>query len=232
MLNNDYFALRNIDASFYNKYEIPSYLLSRLSKESIILDFGCGFGQLLLALNKAGFTSLAGADINQAAIEHLKNNGLLVHDLSSNNNQFYESNANKYDSIILAHVLEHFPKDEMISILRQIRGLLKTGGQLIVMVPNAQSNTGCYWAYEDFTHNTLFTAGSLYYVLRASGFSQVQFIDIDCTAGMTPINKFVKRCLLGLYRLNYKFWNKVTTSAFHAPSPQIFSYEIKAVARV
>ncbi len=232
MTSDDYFYLRNIDADFYNNYEMPSYLLTRLSKESSILDFGCGFGQLLFALKKAGFSSLEGADINQAAIEYLKNNGIYVHDLSSNNQQFYAFNANKYDCVVMGHVLEHFPKDEMIPILKQIRELLKTDGQLIVMVPNAQSNTGCYWAYEDFTHNTLFTAGSLYYVLKASGFSQVEFIDIDCTAGMKTINKFVKRCLLGLYRLNFKFWNKVTTSAFHAPSPQIFSYEIKAVARV
>jgi 2-polyprenyl-3-methyl-5-hydroxy-6-metoxy-1,4-benzoquinol methylase len=231
MTNSNYFDYRNIDIYFYNNYEVPAYLLPRLNKNSSILDFGCGFGQLLFALKKAGFTSLEGADINQAAIEHLKNNGLLVHDLSSNNHQFYESNANKYDSVVLGHVLEHFPKDEVISLLKQIRGLLKKGGQLIVMVPNAQSSTGCYWAFEDFTHNTLFTAGSLYYVLRASGFSQVEFVDIDCTDGMNPINKFVKRVLLDIYRLKIKFWNKVTSSAFHAPSPQIFSYEIKAIAR-
>jgi len=231
MVNDDYFSLRNIDASFYNNSEIPPYLLSRLSKESTILDFGCGFGQLLIALKKAGFSSLEGADINHAAIEHLKNSGMFVHDLSSNSHQFYECNANKFDFVVLGHVLEHFPKDEIISRLKQIRGLLKTGGQLIVIVPNAQSNTGCYWAYEDFTHNTLFTAGSLYYVLRASGFSQVEFIDIDCTDGMTLIRKLIKKILLSLYRYNFKFWNKVTTSSFHAPSPQIFSYEIKAVAR-
>jgi hypothetical protein len=109
--------------------------------------------------------------------------------------------------------------------------VLKIGGQLIVMVPNAQSNTGCYWAYEDFTHSTLFTAGSLYYVLCAAGFSQVEFIDIDCTAGMKPFKKLMKKCLLGLYIFHFGFWNKVTASAFHSPSPQIFSYEIKAIAR-
>lgn len=43
------------------------------------------------------------------------------------------------------------------------------------MMPNAQSNTDCYWAYEDFTHYTLFIAGSLLYVLREAGFTNIEF---------------------------------------------------------
>jgi len=229
MGNKDYFANRNIDENHYRNYVAPSYLVSKLSKESKILDFGCGFGQLLFSLKKSGYKYLEGADINHEVIQYLRKNDMFVHDLS-NYDTFYENNANKYDCVVMCHVLEHFPKDEIISRLKQIRCLLKTSGQLIVTVPNAQSNTSCYWAYEDFTHNTLFTAGSLCYVLRAAGFLQVEFIDTDCTDGMTLIKKTIKKLLLGLYRCNVKFWNRVTSSAFHEPSPQIFSYEIKAVA--
>ena len=38
-----------------------------------------------------------------------------------------------------------------------------------------QLNTDCYWAYEDFTHYTLFIAGSLLYVLREAGFTNIEF---------------------------------------------------------
>lgn len=33
-----------------------------------------------------------------------------------------------------------------------------------------------------------------------------------------------------VYRLNKLFWNKVTASSYHYSSPQIFTYEIKAIA--
>lgn len=232
MEKDEYFSWRNVDAIFYDEFQIPKYFHSILyDKSAAILDFGCGFGQLLLALKSLGFSSLEGAEINLPAITHLRNRGVLVHDLSKSR-QFYENRRSSYDFVIMSHVLEHLPKDKIISKLKQLRKLLKKYGRLVVVVPNAQSSTGCYWAYEDFTHHTLFTAGSLYYVLRAAGFSHVEFVDLDCTSGMPPMKKFVQKFLLGIYHLNVAFWNKVTASAFHSPSPQIFSYEIKAVACV
>ena len=62
------------------------------------------------------------------------------------------------DVIIMSHVLEHFPKDNIIPTLKKAYNILNPNGKLIVSVPNAQSNTGSYWAYEDFTHSTLFTS--------------------------------------------------------------------------
>ena len=132
----------------------------------------------------------------------------------------------------MSHVLEHFPKEQVIPQLVKLKGLLKPSGALIVMVPNAQSHTGAYWAYEDFTHFLLFTSGSIYYVLRAAGFNEVEFLDVDCTIGMAGWKRTIKQILLKCYVLNYRFWNRVTTSSTHEPSPLIFSYEIRAIARV
>jgi 2-polyprenyl-3-methyl-5-hydroxy-6-metoxy-1,4-benzoquinol methylase len=231
MTKENYFELRNVDLQSYVHYKIPAYLLNILpNKSERILDFGCGFGQLLDALKSSGFNHVEGADINQAAIESLRIRQTTVHDLSSANN-FFTDYEEKYDTVIMSHVLEHIAKTEIVALLSSISGLIKPGGRLIVMVPNAQSNTGCYWAYEDFTHQTLFTGGSLYYVLRSSGFKGVEFIDIDCLSGIKGYKKILRKLLLNLFKINYKFWNKVTGSATHKPSPQIFSYEIKAIAR-
>jgi len=61
------------------------------------------------------------------------------------------------------------------------------------MVPNAQSPVGCYWAYEDFTHTTLFTAGSLYYVLKMAGFKEITFVDPLCIEGLPLWKKMVRK---------------------------------------
>ena len=98
-------------------------------------------------------------------------------------------------------------------------------------MPNAQSNTDCYWAYEDFTHYTLFTAGSLFYVLREVGFTAIEFLDHDGLGNSTGWKKFVKRLLLKAYIKNKLFWNKVTGSAYHQPSPMIFTWELKCLAK-
>jgi SAM-dependent methyltransferase len=231
MKSNQYFSLRNVDPKDYRNFKIPVYLSNILNDDkSKILDFGCGFGQFISAFRQRGFSQIEGADIDEAAIQHGQDQGYIIHDLRKDSS-LYEKNQEIYDYVLMSHVLEHFPKEEIIPQLVKIRGLLKRTGALIVMVPNAQSNTGCYWAYEDFTHFTLFTSGSLYHVLQAAGYSKVSFIDPDCTAGLSWPKSVLKRLLLSFYQFNINFWNRVTGSAFHKASPQIFSYEIKCLAR-
>lgn len=131
----------------------------------------------------------------------------------------------------MTHVLEHIKKDDIIDTLSLIKGkLLKKGSLIFISVPNAQSNTGCYWAYEDFTHTTLFTAGSLLYALRSAGFSKIEIIDPYGIEKFNSIVRVLKFILLQVYILNKEFWNKVTSSSYHKQSPKVFSFEIKAVA--
>lgn len=233
MVKDDYFSWRRVDTAMHETYTVPAYLMQVLpDRDAAILDFGCGLGQLIMALRQSGFSRLEGADISSQALNTLRERQITAHDLTQEPD-FYDRHAGAYDVVIMSHVLEHFPKEATVPQLKNIRRLIKSGGALIVMVPNAQSNTGCYWAYEDFTHHVLFTAGSLYFVLKASGFSSVELLDPECTAGISsPVKRALRRLLLRLYRRNLAFWNRVTGSAFHGPSPQIFSYEIKALARV
>jgi 2-polyprenyl-3-methyl-5-hydroxy-6-metoxy-1,4-benzoquinol methylase len=228
---DQYFEFRQIEPTSYTGFEAPAYLKMVLGSHpsARILDFGCGYGQLAKSLRASGFANIETLDVSQAAIAHCRSEGFVCHD--GNDASFFETHTSTYDFVILSHVMEHVPKLEAVSLLQKVVSLLKLSGAAIVAVPNAQSNTGCYWAYEDFTHYTLFTAGSLYYVLRAAGFSRVEFLDPDCLEGLGPAERIVKKALLGLYKANYAFWNRVTSSAIHRPSPMIFSYEVKALAR-
>lgn len=230
-LYTNYFEWRGASESDYRNFSLPAYLVGALPKDKSIriIDYGCGFGQMLCALTKLGYLNAIGVDIEPTALQCCRCSGLNVIDGRVNIDlQALEATA---DVVIMSHVLEHFPKQEIITRLQQVKGYLKPGGILIVMVPNAQSNTGCYWAYEDFTHETLFTSGSLSFVLKASGFSKIDFIDVDCIEGRLFFARIIRKLLLPLYRLNYQFWNKITGSQIYAHSPMIFSWEIKAVAQ-
>ncbi|WP_207935423.1 hypothetical protein, partial [Helicobacter cinaedi] len=70
------------------------------------------------------------------------------------------------------------------------------------------------------------------YVLKMAGFAHIEIIDKDALVGVKGggVKRIIRKIFLKLYKLNFAFWNRITNSAFHAPSPQIFSYEIKALA--
>ena len=227
---SNYFEFRNIDPSIYKDSKLPTWIKEEiLSKQAKILDYGCGFGQTMTALKMENYENVFGIDIEKTAIDYCLSNNLNVSELDLNNlvNPF----GSKFDVVILTHVLEHISKNEIINTLKLIKNFFLTlGGKLLVAVPNAQSNTGGYWAYEDWTHTTLFTSGSLFYVLKAAGFEDVIFLDTDCTLGRSKPISIIRKLLLFIYIKNKSFWNKITGSHYHRQSTQIFSYEIKAKA--
>lgn len=229
-----YYTNRKVQTPNEEVAPLPFYInrLLPIEKTARILDIGCGLGDTLAALLKDGYTDISGVDISNEAVAYCESRGLSVVRVREIADIMVEDGARRFDFIIMSHVLEHIRKDSIIETLRYIKeSLLAPDGGLYIQVPNAQSNTGCYWAYEDFTHHTLFTAGSLDFVLKAAGFKDVRFVNPDCTEGIGILRKTVKRALLKLYVMNTDFWNWVTSSSYHRPSPRIYSYEIKAIAR-
>ena len=150
----------------------------------ILLKISIFYGSLL---NGGQEINVFGIDINPKAIAHCQSQGI-ESKVVENILDFFP--AQKFDLIITTHCLEHLPKDSIIPILTHFRKhCLAKNGKIFVAVPNAQSHTGCYWAYEDFTHTTLFTAGSLIYVLKMAGFSDVAIIDKDALSGSKGLKK-------------------------------------------
>ncbi|SHE98322.1 bifunctional 2-polyprenyl-6-hydroxyphenol methylase/3-demethylubiquinol 3-O-methyltransferase UbiG [Vibrio gazogenes] len=228
---NRYFNYRNVEPTLYDNVVLPAWIKSEIDDHNAnILDYGCGFGQLMQALLNEKYMNVFGLDIEKSAISHCHSKNLNVMELDLN--ELHNPFNIKFDVIIFSHVIEHMPKEKIIKKLEFIKNtFLSENGKFLIAVPNAQANTDAYWAYEDWTHTTLFTSGSIYYVLKAAGFNNVEFLDIDCTLGIrSKLKKLIVKFLLKIYICKKIFWNKVTNSPYHKPSPQIFSYEIKCKA--
>lgn len=228
-----YFSNRNVDDKSYSSYSLPRYLapyFKDTDKELHILDIGCGLGQTLGYLKKKGFRNLYGIDINDESISICRKNGLEVEKINDTR-EFAVKTNQKFDRIIMSHVLEHIKKEDIIDTLIHIKKyLLNKGGIFLLMVPNAQSHTGAYWRYEDFTHNIMFTTGSCTYVLKSAGFENIEFIDPDGTLYMNPVKRLVIKILLGYYKLKENTWNKILQTSYHKPSPRIYTFELKVAA--
>jgi len=226
-----YFKQRQINVDYYAGADLPLYFKDNLPKDktSNILDIGCGLGQTLSKLQEDGYTSLTGIDISNEAIRACKEKQLNVYQI--NDIADFKVSDEKYDFAVMSHVLEHLDKEKVISTLMYIRtNLLKDTGKLFLMVPNAQSPTGTYWAYEDFTHNTLFTPGSIIYVLKAAGFNAVNFIDEDGFYEVKGLKKVIKKGLFKLFKLAEKIKFAAVGATYHLPSPRIYTWELKVLA--
>ncbi len=227
-----YFQARQVNEDYYKEVDLPFYLKQQLpaNKDAKILDIGCGLGQTLAKLSQYGYTSLTGIDISNEAIMACKNKNLQAFQINDITD-FAAIAEGGYDFAIMSHVLEHLEKPKVIPTLSYIRNeLLSPSGKLMIMVPNAQSPSGTYWAYEDFTHDTLFTAGSLIYVLQSAGFNSIAFIDANGLAEFAGIKKVIKRILLNLFKLSQKVKFISSGATYHKPSPVIYTWEVKVLA--
>lgn len=126
-----------------------------------VLDFGCAGGWILKNLDCA---ERVGVELNPAAHAFCRENGVKVY---SSLDQVTERN---FDVIISHHCLEHVPYP--LEALRAIRGLLKDGGNLVLVVPIDD------WRVEkDFTgtdidhHLHTWTSRLMANTLREAGFA-------------------------------------------------------------
>jgi 2-polyprenyl-3-methyl-5-hydroxy-6-metoxy-1,4-benzoquinol methylase len=142
-----------------------------LDKETPILDFGCGWGNVLLGLYEKGYQVLYGIDFNpemcDIARQYLPKDIPII---CSDGREWLQAHPDHLGLIIMNNVIEHIPHDEVVSVLRLMRNSLVPGGMIFISTPNMASLFAGYTRYVDFTHVIGYTEFSLFQVLDLAGF--------------------------------------------------------------
>ena len=139
------------------------------SKDTSILDVGCGSGDFLVFLQSKGYRNAQGIDISPEQVREAYDRGarnIVEGDALS----YLRLRQAEYDLIVALSFLEHLTKNELFDFLDAARIALKPGGRLFCKVPNAKGPFGGRVVFGDITHELVFTPDSILQVAAIAGF--------------------------------------------------------------
>jgi SAM-dependent methyltransferase len=186
------------------------------NKNLACLDLGCGCGEMLYLLESTGCRDTTGVDlcVEELAKARLFVHGKLVH--SDIEEFLLQQPSNSLDYVTALNILEHLPKDKLLTVLSSISRVLRPGGNLIVMVPNALSPFSSTTRHWDITHEWAFAPNNFRQLAPLSGFdSQIDFK--ECAPVPYGLISTVRFVLWQLIRAGIAFWYLVETGTRKDP---------------
>jgi SAM-dependent methyltransferase len=139
-----------------------------------VLDVGCGDGRTLLALAEHGWETV-GVDADPASVDAARARG--CPDVRVGTIDLFRDTPAGFDAVVLSHIVEHV--EDPVALLTGARSLLRSGGVVSVLTPNAESwlhqRHGSTWrGLEPPRHLQVLTSHSLELLLTKSGFTDFQ----------------------------------------------------------
>lgn len=162
---DEYETTANIYHQYYGHF-LPE------DKIASILDLGCGTGHFLYYLKKSGYTNFTGIDLSSDNVAYCKKN--ITPDVElADAFEYLVKKKDMYSTISANALLEHIPKERVIPFLTLIHHALRSGGVLLLTIPNMSNPFSIQMRYRDFTHECGFTEKSIYQVLYIAGFRDI-----------------------------------------------------------
>lgn len=198
--------------------------IDKLSRFRNFLEVGCGSGDLLVRLNKKGFSGV-GIDYEQEAVneakKRLKYNG--IYSTSVLKKDLFQIKNNTYELILMMDVLEHIKQDT--KALKKINSILKPNGYFIMSVPCHMSK----WCLTDtWGHIRRYERNELTLKLEKSGFQIIKFycFGFPFLNIIKPIREFLMKQQFKRDSKAKKFTKEETTrqSGLYRPFQRYFAF--------
>ncbi|MBS3934545.1 MAG: class I SAM-dependent methyltransferase [Sulfuritalea sp.] len=138
-----------------------------------LLEVGCGSGAALQSMQQKGWR-VTGLDFDEGAVNNARSKGLDVRQGQLSAQEFADES---FDAVVMSHVIEHVPSP--VELLAECRRILKKGGVLVALTPNARSSGhkhyGRNWrGLEPPRHLQIFTRQSLANFAGRVGYAHVE----------------------------------------------------------
>ncbi len=140
------------------------------------LDLACGCGEVLYLLEQRGFRHTTGVDLCAEELERARS--YVKGDLLNSDVFAYLKRcaSESVDFVTALNFLEHLSKDALLATLKELRRVLRPGGTLVAMVPNAISPFGVLTRHWDITHEWAFTPNNFHQLAALVNFdSHIEF---------------------------------------------------------
>ena len=190
-----------------------------------ILDLGCGAGQFLYLLHHLSYTDITGVDLSPARVREARRAAPRARVIEGDLLEVLSGNQGHFGLITGFDVLEHFSKAEIFPLLSLVTEALRDGGRVIFQVPNGENPWGVAVGFGDFTHEWLFTPGSLTVLLEQVGLKDIA--TRECGPLITGWKSALRFVLWQFLRTGLLFYNLVETGR---PGSGIFTRVFLAAA--
>ncbi len=209
--------------------------LTKPSKEDLIIDMGCGTGEITYKISKNNLNNILGIDISNNCIsmakKNFKNIKFIVGDIENT-----KLKKGSVDIIFLCGILHHFINYE--KVIREINRILKNNGKVFIFEPNAKNPV--LWLFRDekspFNSNNMRTPNEKFVIKEdiKKNFEKFNFniIVLDGISNISYSKEYFKRlfssplCYL-VYPYNFFEWLLNKTYFKHNYGSFIYGYITK-----
>jgi len=133
MSKNENYTYKNL-IDLKDKFSQPTIIIDLVKRNSKVLDVGCGNGFLGRYLKEKCGCKVFGIEKNEVWANEAKKyyDNVVIGDL--NDEKIWEKIQDKFDTIILADILEHLVNPE--TVLGQIKKIIRRDSEIIISLPN------------------------------------------------------------------------------------------------